>query len=68
MVGHIPVVTRGAAIMPFEPVLDDELNDVVRDLEATEPPVASTPGGIDSGSDPGASAWQLWELSTPRSR
>jgi hypothetical protein len=50
-----------------EPVLDHELGDVLRDLEAAEPVVASTPRGIDSGADQGvgASPWRLWEISTP---
>jgi hypothetical protein len=56
--------------MPSEasdPVLDHELSGVLRDLEAAEPAVPSTPPGIDSGAAPerGASPWQLWEISTP---
>jgi hypothetical protein len=42
--------------MPSEasdPVLDHELSGVLRDLEAAEPAVPSTP------------PWQLWEISTP---
>ncbi|GAA1262326.1 hypothetical protein GCM10009609_26660 [Pseudonocardia aurantiaca] len=56
--------------MPSEasdPVLDHELGEVLRDLETAEPPVPSTPRGIDYGAAPGrgASPWQLWEISTP---
>lgn len=60
--------------MPSEPTPDHELSAVLHDLEAAEPPVASTPPGIDAGVDSGgdrsagSSAWQLWELSTPTAR